>query len=203
VSSTSYIISIRNALGVSVGQADSLTEDGVFFEMTHPITVGEVIEFRMELPRANETVLGDMRVVAGKGPPGSLVRYRAEIVRIEARDQDVYAGWLDRTRRGRPADDLRSRLDSLNSLSSMHGATAEETDNALRRIDERKQRMASIREQDRPKDDAPLFVPGLFEQQPVGTAPPVRSRREAPAPAAAPSLPSPASPVSACRSSGR
>lgn len=184
--SASYILSVRNGLGVGVGTADALSADGVSFEMAHPLGVGERAEFRMELPRADETVLGTLVVVAGEGPPGSLIRYRARIEAVDPRDAQTFAGWLDRAREGRPADDLRRRLLDRDSLSSMHGATESETQNALRRIEERKARMDALRSAE--SDDEGLFVVDLFAMQPVGSAPPARP---SPAPRPASAAPKP------------
>ncbi|MCK6506796.1 hypothetical protein L6R53_26070 [Myxococcota bacterium] len=178
---SSFMISVRNDLGVAVGHAEQLSADHVAFWMNVPLERGSKVEFRLELPGADETVLGFLVIEAGEGPPGTLVHYRARVAEIDPGDRDCFHRWVQAVSEGHVPLNVRGAALTGNPFSTMHGASREQTEAALRRIEERKERMARATQRFTEQDTDEVFIAGVFD---LGAP--------APAPARAAASPPPA-----------
>ncbi|MCK6508076.1 hypothetical protein L6R53_32710 [Myxococcota bacterium] len=191
-----FMISVRNELGVAVGHADGLTEERVSFHVNVPLGLGEKVEFRLELPGADDTVLGWLVVESGQGPPGTLVHYRGRVAELDPGDVACFQRWVQAVREGHVALDLRGDSKRQGAFVTMHGATDEETQTALRRMDERRSRLSRITQvapvSEEPTDE--IFIACAFESVPVGTVP-IQVGPTPPVPAP----PAPSSPALAAR----
>lgn len=167
----SVMIAAKTEQGLVVGYADMVRGHSIGFWMNVPLQQGARIEFRLELPGADDTVLGWMRIEAGSGPPGSLVHYRAHVDTLDKGDLVPFQRWLHDAEVGRVSLHLREGLIKKGPFDQMHGATPAQTETALRRIDQRKRRFAHIGETPQAPIEE-LFVPGLFQPQPLGSSPP-------------------------------
>lgn len=166
---SSFMISVRNDLGVAVGHAEQLNADRVAFWMNVPLEQGSKVEFRLELPGADETVLGFLVIEAGEGPPGTLVHYRARVAEIDPGDRECFQRWVQAVSEGHVPLNVRGTTRSGNPFSTMHGASREQTEAALRRIEERKERMARATQRFVEDDTDEVFIAGVFD---AATAPP-------------------------------
>lgn len=139
----SVIIGVKSRLGLLVGQATDVDGEHIVFEVVGQLAVGESMPFRVELSGADDTVLGDLRIVRLlSGRTGQLQRWVGVLTGVDPRYRQRFDEWVEDMQAGRSP----WRLRKLAISGVMHGATEEETRTALDRMDARRSRLSKVTE---------------------------------------------------------
>ncbi len=169
------LLSIKTVHGLVVGQAVDVSDDRLLLDINGPVEFGIPLEFRLELPGADETVLGTLRLRrSGRGLT------QADVVAIAEEDQDVFDLWWRSFEQGRFTYRPSVALGRGGGRSEMHGASETETETALSRIDERrarfKERFDKLRGEPTEEDTGEIFVHSPLSESASASAPPAATK---------------------------
>ncbi|MCB9778529.1 MAG: hypothetical protein H6742_08210 [Alphaproteobacteria bacterium] len=182
----SVIIGVKSRLGLLVGQATDVDGEHLVFEVVGQIKIGEVMPFRVELSGADDTVLGELRIVRLlAGNTGQLQRWVAAITGIDPRYSERFDEWVEDMQAGRSP----WRLRKLVTTGVMHGATEKETHTALSRMDARRSRLSKLTADEEGRwdeDTGEIFVHMDALDQQAAPVPSPKPASRAPAPRTTP-----------------
>ncbi len=158
------LLSVKTSEGLIVGQATEVTDKRLELDILGTLELGVALEFRLELPGADETVRGTLRILAANGG-----RARAELVEVAPEDRAVFDLWWRSYSEGRLTYRPRVAIEGAGGRSEMHGASEHETGHALERIDERRarfaQRFAEFRGETIEEDTGQIFIQGAMDDE--------------------------------------
>lgn len=173
------VMSVKTDNGLVVGETTHVDHNRLLVDIVATLRPGQVLEFRLELPGADDTIQGLLRVDRCEKD-----KLRAEIVEIAEADRAVFEAWWAEREKGHVVYHPRVALmGETAGRSEMHGASDAETDFALAGMEARRARMRARFDEEswRDEDTADIFVHGLFDQAlaptSVGAAPPPPSSR--------------------------
>lgn len=181
------LVSIKSPNGLAVGQALKVDDHFLDLDIVAVLPREVPMEFRLELPRADETVRGTLSIVSTSGE-----RHRARVLDIAPEDREVFGAWWDAHRAGRAS--FRPRLTVHGEPErGMHGASDEETGVALSRMDERRARMTARFSESSwiEESTGEIFVRDLLPNLPPPTEPRLASTQPRPRPAPVRQVPLP------------
>jgi len=113
------MISLRAPQGLVVGRADSVRGRKIDFWLDVPLILGARLEFRLELPGADDTVLGWLGIDGGQEASHrkGQAHYQAHVDTIDKGDLKPFERWLHDTELGRVPQDLRGNILERNALA--------------------------------------------------------------------------------------
>jgi hypothetical protein len=138
------MVALQTKDGLAFGYLSELSGDSVSFEVNSNISPGEEMAFRMELKGYEETVMGRLRVLAGRpGTAAAWPMYQAKILDIPDSDRALLDIWMEDMREGgssrrverNPEEYVRDMF-----AKKMSGASTASTKLVIERMNERRAR---------------------------------------------------------------
>ncbi len=86
-------LSVQTPGGLVFGGATKIDGMNLSFELEGQLAVGDVVEWRMELPGLDETAMGVMRVTYVRRESGVVARWTALILSLSPADADIFEVW--------------------------------------------------------------------------------------------------------------
>ncbi len=143
------MVALQSSAGLVFGSAESWNGNVLTVVIVAQLTVGEVVEFRLELPGLEQTALGMVRVIAVKGDRTSAASYQLLVQSIADADKESFDAWKSAVEAGHAAScQSRHRSAAGWAETALNGGTTPaERAHAMRMEEERRLRLrATVRQ---------------------------------------------------------
>jgi hypothetical protein len=143
------MVALQSSAGLVFGSAESWNGNVLTVAIVAQLAIGDVVEFRLELPGMEQTALGRVRVIAVKGDRTTAASYQLLVQSIAEADKESFDAWKSAVEAGHPAS-CQSRHHSAAGWAEAAlngGTTPAERAHAMRIEEERRQRLkATVRQ---------------------------------------------------------
>ncbi len=176
-------LSIQSRGGLVFGSATHIDGMNLLFELEGAMEIGDVVEWRMELPGLDDTAMGRMRIVSRRQDPGFPLRWGGTIQSVSPEDAEVFEVWRRGVESGSRAFAVSKRTgaDSWLASTTMVGSSAAERKQAValeearrkQRLERAKSLVKNAKSWPDPGDAqaAASVAQGLFRSNFVGSTP--------------------------------